>query len=93
VQPARKPASSLMNTLAVMCGSTVHCMAFPRFNTFPVVYSHAPDGRGHCGHWPRPEQVPLNPISTAENASCCGSVCRHCTGETSRQQGAMNGSA
>ena len=59
VQPASGPASSLMNTLAVMR------IADTRINAFLVVYdSHTPDGRGHCGDRPRPEQPQLNPSST-----------------------------
>ena len=74
----RPCSSSLMKTLAVMC------IAFARVNAFLVVcHSHTPDGKDHCGHRPRPEQPQLNPTSTAENESCCGSACRYCTGNAS----------
>jgi hypothetical protein len=60
------PASSLINTLAVMCGSTVHCMAFTRVSTLFIIYhTHTTDGRGHRGHRPRPEQPQL--VSLLEN--------------------------
>jgi hypothetical protein len=36
VQPAQGPASSLMNALPVMCGSTVHCMVFTRVTLIPL---------------------------------------------------------
>jgi hypothetical protein len=42
VQPAQRPASSLMKTLAVMCGSTVHCMAFTRTSILVVTYALMP---------------------------------------------------
>jgi hypothetical protein len=65
------PASALINTLTVMYGCTMHCMAFTRVNAFLVVYySHSPDGRGPTGHRPRPEQPQMNPTSGAENVSC-----------------------
>ena len=88
VHPAQGPASSLMNTLAVMF------LAFTRVNAlFIIYYSHTTDCRGHCGHRPRPEQPQLNPTFTGENESCCGSAYRYCAGKASRQQGALKGSS
>jgi hypothetical protein len=52
-----------------------------------------PDGRGHCGHRPRPEQPQLNPTSEAGCESCCGSARRYCAGKASRAQDATNGSS
>jgi hypothetical protein len=49
-----------MNTPAVMCGSTVHCMALTRVNLLLVVYDFRPSaGRGPGGDRPRPEQPQL----------------------------------
>ena len=94
VQPAQRPASSLMNTLAVMCGSTLHCMAFTRTSALLETYhTHTPDGRGHCCIRSRPEQPQLNPASTAENESCYASARRDCTVEASRQQDTFDGSS
>jgi hypothetical protein len=70
VQPACGPASSLMNTLAVMRGRTVHCKAFTSVNTlFLVCRSRLRAGRGYCGNRPPPEQAQLNSTSTAEYES------------------------
>ena len=83
----RPRSSSLINTLAVMCRADTRVNAL-----FIIHHSHAPDGRGYWGNRPRPEQPQLNPTSTAENEYCRGSARRYCTGELSRQQGAMDGS-
>jgi hypothetical protein len=88
VQPAQRPASSLINTLAVMCIADTRISAL-----FVVYHTRAPDGRGPAGDRPRPEQPQLNPTLAAEDESCCGSARRYCTGKASRQQGAMNRSS
>ena len=50
VQPARGPALLLMDTLAVICGSTLHCKAFARVSTFlAVCRTHTPAGSPHRG--------------------------------------------
>jgi hypothetical protein len=65
VQPAQRPALSLMNTLTAKCGDPVHCRAFKRTSALLVVYhTHTTDGRGHCSHGPRPEQSQLDPVPT-----------------------------
>ena len=65
VQPVRRPASSLMKKLAVMCGSAVHCMAFARVNPRLVVYRfRTPDGRGPGGARRRLKQPQLKPTPT-----------------------------
>jgi hypothetical protein len=72
VQPAQRPASSLINTLAVMC------IADTRFSAFLVVYhSPTPDGRSHCGHRPCSEQL-RSSHSLMGNAPYCHSACRCC---------------
>jgi hypothetical protein len=61
MQPVSEPAASLMRMRDVMF------MALTRVNALFIIYhSHAPDGRGHWGNRPRPEQPQLNPTSTAE---------------------------
>jgi hypothetical protein len=65
VQLAQRPASSLMNTLAVMC------IAATRVSTlFTIYHSHTPGGRGPGGNRPRPEQSQL--ISLPENGPLGG---------------------
>jgi hypothetical protein len=60
VPPVLGPASSLINTLAVMC------IAATRANPLIIMYhTHTPAGRGLGGNRPRPEQSQLNPASTA----------------------------
>jgi hypothetical protein len=86
VQPASGPASSLMKTLAVMC------IADTRVNALFIIYhSHTAERRCPRGHRSRPEQPQLNPTSTAESESCCGSARRTCTGKASRQRSAITG--
>jgi hypothetical protein len=88
VQSASGPAASLMKMWGVMF------RALSRVNALFIIYrSHTTDCRGHCGHRSRIEQPQLNPTSTTESESCCGSARRYCTGRASRQQGAMNGSS
>ena len=55
--------------------------------------SHTPDSRGPGGDRPRTEQPQLNPASMVEDEWRCGSAGRYCTVETSRRQGATNGSS
>jgi hypothetical protein len=54
VQPAQRPAASLMGTRDVILG------ALSRISTLSIIYhTHTPDGRGHCGDRPRAEQPNL----------------------------------
>jgi hypothetical protein len=56
------PERSDRNTLTVMC------CAFKRVNALFIIYrSRPPDGRGHWGNRPRPEQTHLSPNSTIGN--------------------------
>jgi hypothetical protein len=63
--------------------------ALSRVNALFIIYhSHAPDGRGHWGNMPRPEQLQLTPTLTADYESCRGSACRYYPGtakETARR--------
>jgi len=46
-------------------------MAFARVSPLFIIYrSHTAERRGPGGNRPRPEQLQLNPASTAEDESC-----------------------